>query len=71
MIFAASTTDNLTAHIARGVSGALGFEGIDGFLEIIVRGVSPRFPLRAIDAGSIYEERRRYAGRYLYTNTKI
>ncbi|KAI0520813.1 hypothetical protein F5B22DRAFT_53381 [Xylaria bambusicola] len=37
-VFAKLTTDNLTAHIARGISGALGLEGIDGFLEIIVRG---------------------------------
>ncbi|KAI1361772.1 hypothetical protein F5Y08DRAFT_290526 [Xylaria arbuscula] len=37
-VFAKLTTDNLTAHIARGVSGALGFEGIDGFLEVVVRG---------------------------------
>ncbi|KAK5624935.1 hypothetical protein RRF57_000651 [Xylaria bambusicola] len=36
-VFAKLTTDNLTAHIAQGISGALGLEGIDGFLEIIVR----------------------------------
>ncbi|KAI0431632.1 hypothetical protein F5Y09DRAFT_340476 [Xylaria sp. FL1042] len=36
-VFAKLTTDGLTAHIARGISGFLSIESIDGFLEIIVR----------------------------------
>ncbi|KAI0415466.1 hypothetical protein F5X98DRAFT_376753 [Xylaria grammica] len=38
-VFAKLTTNDLTAHIARGISGALGLEDIDRILEIIVRGI--------------------------------
>ncbi|KAI0100885.1 hypothetical protein GGR51DRAFT_341427 [Nemania sp. FL0031] len=36
-VFAKLTTNNLTAHIAQGISGALGLQGIDKALELIVR----------------------------------
>ncbi|KAI8947755.1 hypothetical protein F4801DRAFT_582090 [Xylaria longipes] len=36
-VFAKLTTNDLTAHIARGISGFLGLEGSDRVLEIIVR----------------------------------
>ncbi|KAI1747331.1 hypothetical protein F4782DRAFT_521552 [Xylaria castorea] len=36
-VFAKLTTNGLTAHIARGISGVLGLEGSDRVLEIIVR----------------------------------
>ncbi|KAI1734012.1 hypothetical protein F4680DRAFT_439755, partial [Xylaria scruposa] len=36
-VFAKLTTNDLTAHIARGISGVLGLEGSDRVLEIIVR----------------------------------
>ncbi|KAI0970533.1 hypothetical protein F4678DRAFT_112445 [Xylaria arbuscula] len=37
-VFAKLTTDGLTAHIARSISGFLGLESGSGFLEVIVRG---------------------------------
>ncbi|KAI0549230.1 hypothetical protein F4679DRAFT_277173 [Xylaria curta] len=36
-VFAKLTTNDLTAHIARGISGVLGLQGSDRVLEIIVR----------------------------------
>ncbi|KAI1277968.1 hypothetical protein F5Y07DRAFT_398113 [Xylaria sp. FL0933] len=36
-VFAKLTTDGLTTQIARGISGFLSIENIDGFLEIVVR----------------------------------
>ncbi|KAI1127155.1 hypothetical protein F5Y10DRAFT_243288 [Nemania abortiva] len=36
-VFAKLTTNDLTGHIARGISGILGLQGIDKVLEIIVR----------------------------------
>ncbi|KAI0185800.1 hypothetical protein EV127DRAFT_440705 [Xylaria flabelliformis] len=36
-VFAKLTTNDLTAHIAHGISGVLGLEGSDRVLEIIVR----------------------------------
>ncbi|KAI1291481.1 hypothetical protein F5Y03DRAFT_400650 [Xylaria venustula] len=37
-VFAKLTTDGLTAHIARSISGFLGLESGSGFLEVLVRG---------------------------------
>ncbi|KAI0813798.1 hypothetical protein GGR55DRAFT_676730 [Xylaria sp. FL0064] len=36
-VFAKLTTDGLTTQIARGISGFLSIENIDGFLEVVVR----------------------------------
>ncbi|KAF2971230.1 hypothetical protein GQX73_g2374 [Xylaria multiplex] len=38
-VFAKLTTNDLTAHIARGISGIFGLDGSNRILEIVVRGI--------------------------------